>query len=356
MGILDVRTGLSFGSLRLQSRYLLAPLAGYTLLPFRLLVRRCGGVGLATTDLVSARALVAGSEKTLKMIETCPDDSPLAVQIYGAEAADLIAAARLIEERGIAAIDINMGCPVKKVTSKGGGSALMCDPDATARLVEKVVSAVSIPVTVKMRLGWDDSLLTAPILASRFEACGVAAVIVHGRTREQGFSGQVNLDGIRAVVESVRSIPVIGNGDVRTVTDAERMFRQTGCHGISIGRGALLNPWLFRQLVRWETRGDPGPPAGYDERLQFMEDHFTLLLEQRGERAACLSFRKVANWYCKVLRPGRAVQQELVMIGSAERFYRICEELRQRGEPPHWWRHGVGVDAIKVPKGPIAHW
>lgn len=213
-----------------------------------------------------------------------------------------------------------------------------------------------IPVTVKMRLGWDDANWTAPEFAREFEQAGVAAVIIHGRTREQGFSGGVNLDGIRAVVEAVDRMPVIGNGDVCTIADAERMLTYTGCAGISIGRGALLNPWIFTHLERWETTGDPGEPASYEDRLRLMSRHFHLLVEQRGDHFACVTFRKVANWYCKVLKPGREIQQMLVQIDSVAVFDRIVAELFERGEPEHWRKWGVGVEQIAVPRGPISHW
>src|SRR5579883_3352411 len=158
-----------------------------------------------------------------------------------------------------------MGCPVHKVVRGGGGSAMMCDPGKTVELVWAVVEAVRIPVTVKMRLGWDDASWSAPYFARRFEEVGVAAVIIHGRTRAQGFSGTVNLAGIRAVVEAVERIPVVGNGDVRTIADAERMLTATGCAAISIGRGALLNPWIFAQLRHWQQSGTPGPTPTYEE-------------------------------------------------------------------------------------------
>src|SRR5437660_3308594 len=256
---------LKLNSLTLHSRYLLAPLAGYTNLSFRLALRELGGLGLATTDLVNARALLMASRKTLELIQTEPADRPVAVQIYGADPAEMQDAAQWLEAYGVSAVDINMGCPVHKVVRGGGGSAMMCDPGRAVALVRAVVEAVRLPVTVKMRLGWDDDSWSAPFFAREFEKAGVAAVTIHGRTREQGFGGRVNLDGIRAVVEAVRRIPVIGNGDVRGIADAADMFRVTGCAGIAIGRGALLNPWFFSQLVRWEETGSPGPPATYLE-------------------------------------------------------------------------------------------
>ncbi len=345
---------LTFGRLALASRYLLSPLAGYTNLPFRLAVRELGGLGLATTDLVNARALLRASAKTLELIQTCPEDRPVAVQIYGAAPAEMAEAARWLQAWGASSIDINMGCPVHKVVRGGGGSALMCSTGSATDLVRTVVEALQVPVTVKMRLGWDETTLTAPTLARRFEEAGVAAVIIHGRTRAQGFSGGVNLDGIRAVVEAVDRIPVIGNGDVRTIADAERMLRVTGCAGVSIGRGALLNPWIFAQLVHWERTGAPGESPSYVQRLDFMARHYHLLLDQRGERFASLTFRKVANWYCRVLRPGREVQQRLMRLERAADFDAIVARLRDQGPPPHW--HAAALPDIAVPQGPNERW
>jgi nifR3 family TIM-barrel protein len=347
---------LRLGSLALASRYLLAPLAGYTNLSFRLAVRGLGGLGLATTDLVNARALLMRSPKTMDLLATCPEDRPVAVQIYGSNLSEMRDAAQWLEGYGVSSVDVNMGCPVHKVVRGGGGSALMCDAVNAVGLVRTVVEAVKIPVTVKMRLGWDDGDLSAPFFAREFEKAGVAAVTVHGRTRAQGFHGGVNLDGIRAVVEAVERIAVLGNGDVRTLADAARMLAVTCCAGIAVGRGALLNPWFFAQLQRWEQTGQPGSPATFAQRLAFMDRHFHLLLEHKGERFACLTFRKVANWYCRVLRPGRDIQQQLVRIDSVAHFEAIVSELREvlaRRTGQDW----PEVDfAIPVPGGPVEHW
>ncbi len=345
---------LTLGSVRLPSRYLLSPLAGYTNLAFRRAVRELGGLGLATTDLVNARALLTASPKTMELIAIADDDRPVAIQIYGANPQEMADAAQWLENYGADVIDINMGCPVHKITKGGGGSAMMCDVVNTVALVEKVAAAVKIPVTVKMRLGWDDTNHSAPFFAREFEKVGVAGVIIHGRTREQGFSGHVNIDGIRAVVEAVESIPVIGNGDVRTIADAERMFQVTGCAGISIGRGALLNPWVFDQLARWEATGDAGPSADYNARLDFMARHYHYLVKERGERFASLNYRKFAGWYCKVLKPGKAIQQRLVMLANMEEFDSLVNEIREQGPPRNW--QGDRQPEIAVPKGPISHW
>src|SRR5476651_2515689 len=207
---------LTFGSLQLPTPLLLSPLAGYTNLPFRRVIRELGSVGLCTTDLVNARSLLEKNRKALKLIESCAEDAPLAVQLFGAVPDEMAAAAQMLEALGVASVDVNMGCPVRKVCQVGGGSAMMTELDRTTALVRGMVEAVKIPVTCKMRLGWDDENLTAPELARALEEVGVAAIMVHGRTRQQGFEGRVNLSGIKSVVEAVRRIPVIGNGDITT--------------------------------------------------------------------------------------------------------------------------------------------
>ncbi|MGL6095529.1 MAG: tRNA dihydrouridine synthase, partial [Fimbriiglobus sp.] len=198
------REPLHVGGVRLASRFTLAPLAGYTNFPFRTSVREIGGVGLCTTDLVNARAILEGLQKTMDLLATGPHDRPLSVQIFGANPAEMTGAAKWLAGYGATVIDVNMGCPVRKVVKTGGGSAMMCDTTGTTvDLIRKIVEAVPIPITVKMRLGWDDTSLSAPYFAREFEKVGVAAVTIHGRTREQGFTGGVNHDGIRAVVEAV---------------------------------------------------------------------------------------------------------------------------------------------------------
>ena len=255
------RSRSTWASCAIPSRFFLAPLAGYTSLAFRLAVRGCGGLGLATTDLVNARSLIEGRRRALELAETCDEDRPLSIQIYGAVTAEMEQAARWVEAQGVPAVDINMGCPVRKVVKGGGGSALMCQMDRAVDLVGAVVASVKVPVTVKMRLGWDDESLTAPDLARAFEQVGVAGVIIHGRTREQGFKGSVNRAGIRAVVEAVERIPVVANGDIRTIADAAATFAETGCAAISIGRGALANPVLLppARPLGPHRRARPGP-------------------------------------------------------------------------------------------------
>jgi tRNA-dihydrouridine synthase B len=350
---------LSVGTIRLASRFNLAPLAGYTNLPFRLSVRELGGVGLCTTDLVNARAIVQNIKKTMELLATSPDERPLFVQIFGANANEMTTAAKWLVERKLAdGIDINMGCPVRKVVRAGGGSSMLCDTTgATVDLVRKVVECVPVPVSVKMRLGWDDDNLTAPFFAREFEKVGVAAVTIHGRTRAQGFSGDVNHDGIRRVVEAVERIPVFGNGDVRSIADAAKMIADTGCHGIAIGRGALADPWCFRQYDRWVQTGDPGPRGTYAERLTFMRLHLRRLVEWKGnEKYGCIQFRKIATWYTRALRLPRHVQQKLVMLSNLSEFEDVIAPFAAGRTPEGWSEYDAQQAHVAVPAGPISHW
>jgi nifR3 family TIM-barrel protein len=356
---LHYREPIFVGKLRLASRFNLAPLAGYTNLPFRLSIRELGGAGLCTTDLVNARAIVENIKKTMDLLATVPGERPLAVQIFGSKPGEMAAAARWLVDRRLAdSIDINMGCPVRKVVKTGGGSSLMCDTTgATVELVRQVVEAIPVPVTVKMRLGWDDAQLSAPHFAREFEKIGVAAVTIHGRTREQGFGGGVNRDGIRRVVDAVHGIPVFGNGDVRNLADAARMIDDTGCSGIAIGRGALADPWIFRQLANWVNGGDPGPRATYHERLAFMRLHLRRLVEWKGdEKYGCIHFRKVATWYTRALRLPKRVQQSLVMLGNLKQFEEVIAPFAEAGPPPGWSEWDTQQAQVAVPAGPNSYW
>lgn len=367
---------IRFGPLVLKSSLFLSPLAGYTNLPFRRVVREIGGVDLCTTDLVNARSLLERNPKALKLIETSPADQPLAVQLFGAVPEEMREAAQFLESTGIASVDINMGCPVRKVCRVGGGSAMMTELDKTARLVRGMVEAVKIPVTAKMRLGWDDANLTAPELARALEDAGVAAVFVHGRTREQGFGGRVNLAGIRAVVESVRTIPVIGNGDVTTPQAAKVMLDATGCAGVSIGRGAFYNPWIFQHTARYLADGQLPPEPPFEERLRVMSRHLDLMIEVFGEEPGCRMFRKVAPWYSKRFGPANEFNKAVVRVSSRAEFHEILDRyrvwrtqfldenggLRRQYQPAPMvasFMQEPGVaqrEAIPVPRGPVEVW
>lgn len=289
------------GNVTLATNLLLAPMARYADLAFRLIVRPLGGVGLACTDLVHPRGVLRQGRKTLELLATEPGDQPLCVQLYGREPNEMAAAAQWCCANGAAVIDINMGCPVDKVCRRGGGAALLRDPAAAVRVAERVVRAVDAPVTAKLRLGWDGDNQVAPALARALEDVGVAAVAVHGRTAAQGYGGEVCLDGIARVVKAVCAMPVIGNGDVRAPADAQRMSERTGCAAIMIGRAALRDPWIFRHTDAWLTTGHVPPPPTVADRVALMHRHFGHLVRLRGERVAALKFRQRVSWYAAAI-------------------------------------------------------
>jgi nifR3 family TIM-barrel protein len=393
------------GPLTLASNLCLSPLAGYTNLPFRLVLRELGGLGLATTDLVNARSLLEKRAKAFKLIETRPGDEPLAVQLFGSVPEEMRDAALAVEARGVASIDINMGCPVKKVCKVGGGSAMMTEHARTAALAKGMVDAVKIPVTAKMRLGWDDQNITAPDLSRALEDAGVAAIFIHGRTREQGFGGIVNLAGIRAGVQAVKRIPVIGNGDVTTPEAAKRMLDETGCAGVSIGRGAFYDPWIFKRTWHYlgssrscgcQTPGPgqaPAPPRvdtcrdegkdgellpepTFDERVRVMRRHLDLMIEVFGEELGCRMFRKIAPWYARRFGPCHQFNKRVVLLSSRAQFDEILADYRryrapfldEHGELQSRFRPAPLVASfmrepgapeaghIPVPKGPVEVW
>ena len=358
------------GNLKLKSNLFLSPLAGYTNLPFRLTLREVGGLDLATTDLVNARSLIEKNPKAFKLIETCPADRPLAVQLFGSVPEEMRDAAIYLESVGTASVDINMGCPVKKVCRVGGGSAMMMELEKTQALVKGMVDAVKIPITAKMRLGWDDENITAPDLARALEDVGVAAIFVHGRTRQQGFSGSVNLAGIRAVVQAVRSIPIIGNGDVTTPEAARMMIDETGCAGVSIGRGAFYNPWIFLHTRHYLETGELLPDPSFEERVRVMCRHLDLMVEVFGEAHGCRMFRKVAPWYSKRFGPANEFNKRVVQLTSKAEFHEILAnyihwreqfldesgELRPNYRPPPLVSSFMQRESIPVPKGPVEVW
>ncbi len=373
-----MRGPIRFGSLELKSNLFLSPLAGYTNLPFRIVAREIGGLDLATTDLVNARSLLEKNRKAFKLIETDHRDRPLAVQLFGSVPEEMRDAALYLESLGTSSIDINMGCPVKKVCRVGGGSAMMTELDRTAHLVRTMVDALKIPVTAKMRLGWDDANLTAPDLARTLEDAGIAAVFVHGRTREQGFSGSINLAGIRSVVRAVKSIPVIGNGDVTTPEAALKMFNDTGCAGVSVGRGAFYDPWIFVRTRHYLDTGELRPEASFAERVTVMCRHLDLMIEVFGEELGCVMFRKVAPWYARRFGPVAEFNKKVVQLKSPAEFQEILATYRQwraqfcddQGELLPRFRPAAMVasfmrddgppsttrTAIPVPKGPVEVW
>jgi tRNA-dihydrouridine synthase B len=320
---------MRIGPHQLSSNLFLSPLAGYTNLPFRLTLRELGGLAWATTDLVNARSLLERNPTALKLVASCAEDRPMAIQLFGSVGTEMRDAAKMCEDLGAQSVDINMGCPVKKVVKIGGGSAMMTELMQTAALVSEMVRAVSIPITAKMRLGWDDDNLTSPELARVLEEVGVAAIFVHGRTRAQGFAGAVNLAGIRAVVTAVKAIPVIGNGDITTPEAAKHMLDETGCEGVSIGRGAFYDPWIFRRTEHFLRSGELLGEPTFEERVRVMRRHFERYCEFYGENNGARLFRKVAPWYAKRFGPAKPFKQRIITINSRADFESALEEFRQ---------------------------
>jgi nifR3 family TIM-barrel protein len=300
----------------LKTNLLLAPIARYTDLAYRIVCREWGGVGLAYTDLLSPRGLLRGTATSLALARTDERDRPLGMQIYGSDPAVMADGARWAIDHGADLIDINMGCPVDKVTKKDGGSKLLCDSTRAARIVEAVVEAVrgaDLPVTAKLRLGWAEGDLTAPALARDLVEAGVAGVTVHGRYALQRFKGTVDLSGIAAVVEAVAGrVPVIGNGDVTEPADVVAMIERTGCDGVMIGRGALVQPWLFRDAWSLLTTGVVPEPPTEVERIETIRRFFQLMLEFRGERYAMHQIRRRISWLSKPLREPRRPIREAI--------------------------------------------
>jgi tRNA-dihydrouridine synthase B len=296
--------------------------------------------------------LVSGHRKSLALVETNTMDRPLSVQIFSGVADDLVRAAKWLEDHDYEGVDINMGCPMAKVNSSGGGARLMCQTDAARTMAARVVDSVSIPVTVKMRLGWDEENITAPELARAFEEVGVAAITVHGRTRAQGFRGSVNRAAIRATVRATDRIPVIANGDVVTPFDALAMMEETGCAAVAIGRGAMMDPWIFERIrrIQQDPTADFCPTA--EQQIEFLIDLFRLMEQQHGDYA-CILFRKFAAWCGQRLGIPEDLEDRLRRLTSAAEFNGIVQQIRQR----HGDRKSqVPTALVKVPNGPVALW
>jgi len=319
---------LKIGNLQLATPLLLAPIAGYCDVSFRLVCRSQGGVGLACTDLLCPEGVLRENKRSMELAATCPEDSPICMQLYGGDVDRLCEAAMWAEDRGAHVIDINMGCPVDKVTKRDGGSKLLCDPDKTLRMVEKIKSClIRTPLTAKLRLGWDDNSIVAPYLAKRLEEVGISLITIHGRTTAMRFAGKARLDGIAQVVAAVKKIPVIGNGDIQAPQDAKRMFELTKCHGIMIGRGALGRPWIFRHVWEYLNTGVVPPTPSIPERCQMIRDHFYNICRFRNEWIAVCEFRKRISWYAKNMGPCRRLRDPMRAINTTADFERVLDEF-----------------------------
>jgi nifR3 family TIM-barrel protein len=298
---------LRIGPVELASQMLLAPIAGHTDLAFRILCREQGGVGIAYTDLLNSHAILRETRRTLDLAKTNEFDRPCGMQLYGNAQDPLPEAARWAVDRGAQVVDINMGCPVDKVAKKNGGSLLLRDCGNTTLLASRIVQAVErhsggrVPVTAKMRLGWDPEHMVAPVLARQLADVGIAAVTVHGRYTVQYFSGKADWNAIRLVVEAVPQIPIIGNGDVTEPEHAAALIATTGCAGVMVARGAMRTPWLFRRADELLRTGHVGAEPTVAEKLRVALRHLELSAEYEGEARTVIRMRQHIAWYGKSL-------------------------------------------------------
>ena len=314
---------LSIGEVNLKNNILLAPMAGITDLPFRLICEKFKP-GLVVTEMVSSKALLYNDEKTKKLLNTKGEKRPISMQIFGSDEESMAYGAKYVSELADI-VDINMGCPAPKVTKNGDGSKLLLDLDKAGITIETVVKNSTKPVTLKIRLGWDKNSIVAIEIAKIAETLGVSAIIVHGRTREDYYSGKSNLDMIRKVKEAV-NIPVIGNGDIVDEESAKNMFEKTGVDGIMIGRAAIGNPWIFEKVRYYLETGKKMPDVTLEERLNTIKEHFLLELEEKGEYTGIREFRKHLAYYTKGLSKSSEFRSKINVLENKDDVLNSLEE------------------------------
>ena len=316
------------GNVEINGKIVVAPMAGISNMTFRRICKSMGA-SLVVAEMVSDKAITYGNEKTFELLRMNDDERPISQQIFGSDVKSFVEAAKIVESRMAPDIlDINMGCPVPKVAVKNqAGSALLKNPEKVGEIIKAVVDAVNVPVTVKIRSGWDQNSINAVEIAKIAEANGASAITVHARTRAQGYSGKADWNIIKKVVEAV-DIPVIGNGDVVSCYDAKKMLDETGCSAVMIGRGLLGNPWLVRECVLYLESGKLPNPIDYNEKIDMMEYHLKKLCEDKTEKQAVLEIRNHLLNYLKGLPENKEVKNKVCRCKSANEIINVLEEYR----------------------------
>ena len=314
------------GNVEIKNKILLAPMAGISNTSYRKIIKEMGA-GLIYAEMVSDKAISFGNEKTLDLLKMDDFERPIAQQVFGSDKESFVTAAKkIVEEQHPDILDINMGCPVPKIAiSSQAGSALLKDPNKIYEIVKAVVEAVDIPVTVKMRLGWDNNNINCIEVGKLVEKAGAKAIALHARTRSQGYSGKADWSYIKALKEAV-NIPVIGNGDVLTCYDAKRMLDETGCDAVMIGRGVLGNPWLIRDCVNYLEKGEEPIVVSPKEKIEMLKRHFDMLVQDKNEKSAVLEIRTHALWYIKGLPGSASIKNQICSTKNKEEMFDILDK------------------------------